>query len=103
MSAARPENAALAAPAEGAALAPPPLWSVLVGLGMPVVLVVMSALVVPAGAGRFLGISASSWCLFACAPLTTLALALCWRCGGAGGHDDSEDAGTVVDDGGLAS
>jgi hypothetical protein len=54
----------------------PPLWSLLLGLAVPAALVVLSRL---AGPERLYGISAQSWCLFACAPLTSLALAICWR------------------------
>lgn len=53
--------------------------SLLVGLALPLALILLGALCVPASAGRLWGISAASWSLFACAPLTSLALALCWR------------------------
>lgn len=61
-----------------------PRWPVLVGLAIPLLLVLLSGLAVPADAGRFLGISLSSWCLFACAPLVSLCLLICWRFGSSG-------------------
>lgn len=60
---------------------PSPRWPLLVGLLVPLALVLLSGLVVSADAGRFLGISLASWCLFACAPLASLCLAICWRYG----------------------
>lgn len=72
-------------PDAGAAPAPPDPVSrtaLLVGLIVPFVTVLGVVLLVPASAGQFLGISATSWCLFACAPLTSLCLgASLWSLG----------------------
>jgi len=58
------------------------LWPVAAGLLLPAALILAAALLVPAHWPRFLGISAASWCLFACAPITSALLALCYRLGG---------------------
>ncbi|MCJ1960442.1 hypothetical protein [Novosphingobium mangrovi (ex Hu et al. 2023)] len=72
-----------------------PWWPPLLGIALPLALVLASALLVPASAGRFLGISWSSWCLFACAPLTSLCLLICYRFGGAASdRDDVPGHGT---------
>lgn len=47
------------------------------GLIVPLALVLAAVLLVPTGAGVWLGISVRSWLLFACAPLTSVVLALC--------------------------
>jgi hypothetical protein len=57
----------------------PSLPRLLIGLLLPLALVLGSILLIPASAGHFLGISFKSWCLFACAPATSLLLALCTR------------------------
>ncbi|WP_121116123.1 hypothetical protein [Croceibacterium ferulae] len=57
------------------------LWPVLVGLVLPLALILASALLVPDDAPRLLGISLANWCLFACAPVTTALLAVCYRWG----------------------
>jgi len=49
----------------------------LVGLCVPLALVLGSILLIPASLGHLLGISFRSWCLFACAPATSLLLAVC--------------------------
>lgn len=64
---------------------PQPRWTVLVGLILPLVLVITCGLAIPADAGRFLGISLATWCLFACAPVVSLCLTLCWRYGSGDG------------------
>jgi hypothetical protein len=48
-----------------------------IGLLLPAALVMGAILLVPPSAGHLLGISVRSWCLFACAPITTLLLGLC--------------------------
>jgi hypothetical protein len=48
-----------------------------IGLALPLALVLGSILLIPASAGHLLGISIRSWCLFACAPVTSLLLAVC--------------------------
>lgn len=52
---------------------------ILIGLAVPLALALGSILLIPASAGHFLGISIKSWCLFACAPATSLLLAFCAR------------------------
>ncbi len=63
----------------GATTPAPPRWAIALGLLLPLALVLLSALAVPADAGRWLGIDLRIWCLFACAPVTSLCLALCYR------------------------
>lgn len=63
-----------------------PGWTLLVGLVLPLALVIVCKLAIPADAGRFLGVSLASWCLFACSPTVSLCLAVCWRYG-SGGKD----------------
>ncbi len=69
-----------------------PLWAYLVGLALPFTLIVVCALAIPGEGARFLGISLRSWCLFACAPLTSACLALCWHLGGPGAEEEDRDA-----------
>jgi len=45
---------------------------------LPVLLVLGVIVLMPQAAGQWLGISVRSWCLFACAPVTSLLL---WWCG----------------------
>ncbi|KHL24582.1 hypothetical protein PK98_11400 [Croceibacterium mercuriale] len=56
-------------------------WPVLMGLVLPLALILASALLVPDDAPRLLGISLANWCLFACAPITAVLLAVCHRRG----------------------
>jgi len=49
----------------------------LIGLCVPLALVLGSILLIPASLGHLFGISFKSWCLFACAPATSLLLAAC--------------------------
>ncbi|WP_347302368.1 hypothetical protein V5740_10170 [Croceibacterium sp. TMG7-5b_MA50] len=56
-------------------------WPVLVGLVVPLLLILVSALLVPADAPRLLGISLANWCLFTCAPVTSALLAWCYHRG----------------------
>ncbi len=53
-------------------------WLPVIGLGLPFVLILLPTLLIARSPLGFLGISAAIWCLFACAPLTSLCLALCW-------------------------
>ncbi len=52
------------------------------GILLPPVLVLAAILLVPATLGQWLGVTLRSWCLFACAPITSLLLLLCLRKGG---------------------
>ena len=51
----------------------------ILGLIVPLALVLAAILLVPAATGQWLGVSWRSWALFACAPITSLLLALCLR------------------------
>jgi hypothetical protein len=53
--------------------------SIATGYCLPLALILGSILLIPASAGHFLGISFRSWCLFACAPMTSVLLAICAR------------------------
>ncbi|MCJ2184244.1 hypothetical protein MTR62_16325 [Novosphingobium sp. 1949] len=75
---------------------PTPGWAYLVGLALPLGLIAAAALLVPADAGRLLGISLASWCLFACAPVTSACLALCWHLTGGASDETRTD---TIDDG----
>jgi uncharacterized membrane protein YhdT len=62
----------------GATTPAPPRWAIALGLLLRSRWY-CSALAVPADAGRWLGIDLRIWCLFACAPVTSVCLALCYR------------------------
>jgi len=57
----------------------PSIRVLLLGLGVPLVLLVGLTLAPPWTHLRFLGISGAIWCLFACAPITSLCLLACNR------------------------
>lgn len=58
---------------------PSPARRAALALGLPAALVLLAVVAVPADAPGWLGIGARIWALFACAPLTSLCLAACWR------------------------
>lgn len=61
---------------------PVPLWSIGLGLIVPLALVLLAAMAIPAQAGHWMGIELRIWGLFACAPITSGCLALCYRFSG---------------------
>ena len=54
--------------------------------GLVPLALLLAAILIPGVGGTVLGVSLKSWCLFACAPITSLLLALV-----ASGNDGSED------------
>ncbi len=62
-------------------------WLPVVGVLIPFALLLVAIFAIPPSAGQFLNISVSIWCAFACAPITSVCLALCWHIAG---NDDSE-------------
>ena len=50
---------------------------VALGWALPLLLIVTILLAVPVDAGQWLGISFRGWCLFLCAPATSLLLLAC--------------------------
>ncbi|MEC4590978.1 MULTISPECIES: hypothetical protein [Nitrospirillum] len=62
----------------------------LLALGLPVTLLFGLTLWAPFASVTFLGIRGSIWCLFACAPATSLCLLACNRLFGAQGKGQGE-------------
>ena len=72
----------------------PQAWPLLVGLVLPLALILGSAILLADAKGQLLGISLANWCLFACAPITSVCLTVCYRFGTSASERNDTAAGS---------